>query len=77
MPGGSLMAFKTRRHLRDEVTRLEYRVKELEEKICPCEDHDWKVVGSYLRIDWPDNFITVEHLKCRKCGKTNSREDWN
>lgn len=34
---------QTKRELKAEVVRLTYRVRELEERLCPCESHDWKV----------------------------------
>lgn len=31
----------TRRALKAEVVRLTYRVQELEDRLCPCEQHDY------------------------------------
>jgi len=49
------------------IEALRRRVEELEERICPCGDHDWK------RCDTVFVFIgTVDGLhmyKCKKCGK--------
>lgn len=30
------------KRLKAEIVRLSYRVAELEERLCPCEQHDWK-----------------------------------
>lgn len=56
--------------LKDEITRLNYRIADLEEHLCPCESHDWKKVGHYytsytngLDID------AVYKYKCKRCGK--------
>ena len=59
----------TKRKLRDEITRLIYRVAELEERLCPCEDHDWKRVGSHFEFPVPEDITTIHHYKCRRCGK--------
>lgn len=33
------------KRLKAEIVRLSYRVAELEERLCPCEQHDWKRTG--------------------------------
>ena len=63
------MAWMTKRRLRDEIVRLTYRVAELEERLCPCEEHDWKKVGSHLEFPVPEDIETIFHYKCRRCGK--------
>lgn len=57
------------RKLKDEIVKLTYRVKELEERLCPCESHDWAQVGYRHVLNWPGNLDTVYRYKCRKCGK--------
>ena len=59
----------TRRMLKAEIVRLTYRVAELEERLCPCEEHDWKMVGSHYEYPAPMDIETVYHYKCRRCGK--------
>ena len=59
----------TRRALKDEIVRLTYRVAELEERLCPCEDHDWKRVGSHWDFSSPYDVEKVYHYKCKRCGK--------
>lgn len=58
-----------RRKLKAEIVRLTYRVAELEERLCPCEDHDWKKIGSHDVWLGPMDFETVYHYKCKRCGK--------
>lgn len=59
----------TRRMLKDEIVKLTYRVAELEERLCPCEDHDWKNVGCHYIDDMGGGCETIRHYKCRRCGK--------
>ena len=40
-----------KRKLKAEVVRLTYRVAELEERLCPCEQHDWKQTGVDYEYD--------------------------
>ena len=63
------MAFQTKRFLKNKIIQLEYRVKDLEERMCPCESHDWKRVGSHYVFPVPEDVEIVYHYKCRKCGK--------
>ena len=61
----------SKRKLREEITRLTYRVQELEERLCPCESHNWKMTGSYFSTDaYGEYFDTVYKYKCSRCGKT-------
>lgn len=63
------MAFKTRRFLKEEVLRLEYRVKDLEERLCQTEQHDWLCVG-YRRVHIAcGETESISRYKCRRCGK--------
>ena len=66
----------TKRKLRDEIVRLTYRVAELEERLCPCEDHDWKVIGRRTKYHDFGNITHIECLKCKRCGKTKEQEEW-
>ena len=34
--------------LKNEIIKLNYRIAELEDRLCPCEGHDWKQVDSYI-----------------------------
>lgn len=59
-----------RKRLEDENTRLRYRVAELEERLCPCESHIWRLVNSvyYPGMDAGSGEMLYTY-KCRKCGK--------
>lgn len=60
----------TKRRLKEEITKLNYRIAELEERLCPCEEHDWKVVGSCLiTLTKGMDFDTIYKYKCKRCGK--------
>lgn len=60
----------TRRMLKDEIVRLTYRVAELEERLCPCESHDWKCVDfHFVGGSGRGDETTVYHYKCKRCGK--------
>lgn len=57
------------RKLKAEVVRLTYRVKELEERLCPCESHDWVRVGYRYVFSGCCPPDTVYRYKCKRCGK--------
>lgn len=59
----------SRRRLREENIRLKCRIADLEERLCPCEDHDWKRIGSHFEFPIPEDIQTVYHYKCKRCGK--------
>ena len=43
---------------------------ELEERLCPCESHDWKQVGySFEGGTGRGDEITIYDYKCKRCGK--------
>ena len=60
----------TKRKLREEVIKLNYRIAELEERLCPCEEHDWKDVSCH-RID---STTAIHRYKCKRCGKVREEE---
>lgn len=58
----------TKRKLKDEIVRLKYRVQELEERICPCGQHDYIKIGT----DWDDMPAGSDMIciyQCKRCGK--------
>lgn len=60
----------TRRMLEAEIVRLTYRVAELEEKLCPCEQHDWvKLDFRFIGGTGRGDELTMYRYKCKKCGK--------
>lgn len=60
--------------LEAEIVRLTYRVKDLEERLCPCEQHQWLVVDMESICEPEPNDINNETTyytyKCRRCGKS-------
>lgn len=53
------------------IVKLTYRVKELEERLCPCEQHQWLVIDTeYVPETDPRDMTTYHTYKCRRCGKT-------
>ena len=58
-----------RQKLKSEIVRLQYRVEELEERLCPYGQHEWKRVSTeHCFID--DLYEALYHYKCARCGKT-------
>lgn len=58
------------RKLKEENLKLKYRIKELEEKLCPLEDHDWKLISTSYRFGcYIADIDTIYHYKCRRCGR--------
>ena len=67
----------TKRKLREEIMKLNYRVEELEERLCPCGEHDWKQVDFYTTsFTGGLDFDVVYQYKCKRCGKTKETL-WN
>lgn len=59
-----------KRKLRAEIVRLQYRVKELEERLCPSQSHSWKRVDyEFVGGTGRGDEITVYTYVCEKCGK--------
>lgn len=66
------MAWITRRRLtglKGEIVKLTYRVAELEERLCPCEQHDWVRVDCRLQYSGSSEPMSIYRYKCRVCGK--------
>lgn len=63
------MAWMTKRKMREQIIRLNCRVADLEERLCPCEDHKWVNVGKHLEFPIPQDIQVVHHYKCLRCGK--------
>ena len=60
----------TKQKLKEEIIRLTYRVEDLEERLCPCGNHDWKQIDFYLISGACGDFDTINRYKCARCGKT-------
>ena len=55
--------------IKTEIVRLSYRVAELEERLCPCEQHDWKRIGVDYTYDGVGCCDALYSYKCARCGK--------
>lgn len=55
--------------LKSEIVRLSYRVAELEERLCPCEQHSWKRIGVDYTYDGAGSCDAMYSYKCARCGK--------
>lgn len=64
----------TKNKLKAEVVRLTYRVQDLEERLCPCAQHDFIKVDTEYEYNGMD-VDAIEVRKCRRCGKI-SRRRW-
>ena len=59
-----------KRKLKAEIVRLTYRVAELEERLCPCEQHDWKKLGfEFVGGTGKGDEETIYNYRCKRCGK--------
>ena len=62
--------------LKAEIVRLQYRVADLEERLCPCEQHDFIEIGNqfvmHSQYGDGDYFRTY---KCKRCGKVIEKYD--
>ena len=61
---------ETIRKLREKIINLEWRIRELENHICPFESHEWVQVG----FSWDTScngmcIDTINHYRCSRCGK--------
>lgn len=66
-----------KKKLKDEIVRLNYRVADLEERLCPCEDHDWKKIDFYTIPSGVGIDVNIVHkCKCRRCGKLKEEIDY-
>ena len=61
-----------RSKLKLEILRLKYRIADLEERLCPCEDHDWVRIASETTVGLCGAELICTY-KCRKCGKIKTQ----
>ena len=57
------------RAVREKMLRQEFRIKELEQLLCPGEVHDWKLVESFLEYDGTGMSNDIKKYVCQKCLK--------
>lgn len=56
--------------LKEENLKLKYRIQELEERLCPCEEHDWKLINTEYKFGChPTDVDVINIYKCKRCGK--------
>ena len=61
----------TKRKLKETVVLQSNRIEELEERLCPCESHQWvKVDYSFVGGTGVGDETTIYKYKCQRCGKT-------
>ena len=66
-----------RRRLKAEIERLTYRVKELEEQLCPWGQHDYVLTKTEYKTWCSGHAVeAIDHFKCMKCGKEKTKEGW-
>lgn len=58
----------TKRKLRDKIIHLQYRIQELEERICPCGQHDYIKIETEWE-DMPAGSDMISVYQCKRCGK--------
>ena len=67
---------RSRQSLKDEIVSLQYRVADLEERLCPCEQHDLIQIGRefVLTSQYGDGEY-LRTFKCKRCGKVVKKYD--
>ncbi len=59
--------------LKTEIVKLNCRVQELEERLCPCSQHDWELIGRGYDVAYGVGDVEIIYrYKCKRCGKTTS-----
>ena len=59
----------TKRKLREQICNLNHRIEDLEELLCPCESHQWKLIDQITTYGLFDCYDTNYIYKCTHCGK--------
>lgn len=63
----------SRKAMKTQITDLEYRVKTLENILCPCGQHDWVKSTETYGTDGNFERYTIETYMCRKCFKEKTK----
>lgn len=62
----------------EEVTNLKNRIHELEEILCPCEQHEYIEVGKKIQTEYCagiiDSYYKTKYI-CKKCKKIIITDD--
>lgn len=64
------MAFKTKRKYREENLQLLNRIKELEQLLCPAEQHDFVKVDRTTYVVGYGSELHDDRYVCKRCLKT-------
>ena len=56
------------------IEALRYRVNELEERLCPCGQHEWIDTGERKYENAGADVDVIIQYKCKVCGK--AKWDW-
>ena len=59
---------ETKRQLREQICNLNHRIEDLEERLCPYESHQWKLIEERTTYGLY-GYDTVYIYKCTHCGK--------
>lgn len=62
--------------LKLRLIEAQYRIKELEERLCPCEQHDWVEIHKEFVMTSDRDMEILRTYKCKTCGKTTKKYDW-
>lgn len=57
-----------------EIDALRRRVSELEDRLCPCGQHEWIDTGERIYENIGVDVDVIIQYKCKVCGKT--KLDW-
>ena len=58
-----------RRADREKIMVLQFRIKELEQILCPGENHEWKHVSSTFEYDGVGESRDIKRYVCQRCLK--------
>lgn len=61
--------------LKTENLQLRNRIQDLEERLCPCESHNYREIHREFIITVADCEI-LRTYKCNRCGKVIKKYDW-
>ena len=62
--------------LKMKLIKAQYRIKELEERLCPCEQHDWVEIHKEFMMISSSDMEVLRTYKCKTCGKVIKKYDW-
>lgn len=72
------MVFKTKKKYQIENMQLQYRIKELEQLLCPAEQHNFvKVSRTTYIIDAYGSTLHDDKYVCSRCLKVKTETDYS